>query len=170
MNKYYYLIASLSYLTFGNESPIAIDHFMSECKRWVSKSDFKIFEHLDINARHMHDDDPDIVKKWKEFTNGLKEELADIREIKKTHPEEKLHSLLNAIFEEANPLLMEKRYEKIRWDWLERQEFYYFFDINWLIIYLFKLNIIERLTAFNKEKGAQVFDQLCEVISHSGAE
>lgn len=109
-----------------------------------------------------------MVKKWEDFNNNLKEDLANIRSIKKSHPGEKIHLAIGGtsggeIFSEPNPLLMEKRFERTRWDFLENQEFFYFFDINRLIIYLYKLQILERLSSFNKEKGTRVFNELCEV-------
>jgi len=148
-NKYYYLIASLPYLFFDSESPITIEDFFGLCRVWLSKRDYRIL-------REAH------LKEWEQFNNRLKKELANIRAAKKFHPEEKIHS---EILAEPNPLLMEKRYERIRWDFLEGLEFHYFFDINWLVIYLCKLYILERLATFNKQRGMQVFEEICEAGS-----
>lgn len=148
-NKYYYLIASLPYLFFDTASPITLEDFFTLARAWLSKEDYRML-------REAH------LKKWNQFNDELRGRLADIRAIKKSHPEEKVHS---EIHNEPNPLLMEKRFERIRWDFLEEQEFHYFFDINWLIIYLHKLYILERLASFNKEKGQRVFEELCEAGS-----
>lgn len=149
-NKYYYLVSSLPYLFFDTESPVTTEDFISSCRNWLSRKDFSLLLH--------HKDTVPVLRKWKKFNNSMKEELSQIRSLKKLHPEEKIHSVFSEIFEGENPLFIEKRYERIRWDFLEGQEFYHTFDINWLLIYLFKLNILERLMSFNKEKGMQVFE------------
>lgn len=153
-NKYYYLIASLPSLFFDEESPISIEDFRTDCRRWLSKGDFRNL---------LHSDPLPAGRKWKDFNRALRKELAGIRSLKKSHPEEKVHSELKDIFDEPDPLQMEKRFERIRWDFLEQNEFHYFFDINRLVIYLYKLHILERLASFNKEKGMQTFEALCGV-------
>ncbi len=67
------------------------------------------------------------------------------------------------VFEEPTPLLMERKLEKKRWDFIEEKEFGRYFDINTLILYFLKLQILERLSLFEKEKGKARFERLSEV-------
>ena len=46
---------------------------------------------------------------------------------------------------------------------LEEKEFGYHFDMNTLMLYCLKLQILERLAAFEKEKGKTRFERLAEV-------
>lgn len=163
MSKYYYLPTSLPYLVFERKMPISISQFISECEKWLSKKDMRLIKNLDFNNIEIHPDDLPIIKEWKRFNTHLREELAKARYEKKTHAKEPVLTRLADIFTEKNPLLMEMRYEKIRWDFIEQKEFLYRFDLNWLILYLFKLQILQRLTIFNKEKGIENFERFCEV-------
>lgn len=162
-NRYYYLTASLPYLYFEKEPPISIEDFISECRKWLSKKDINIIGTSDINNIEIKSSDPKIIKDWKIFNIALLEELAMIRKAIKTHTIEKASVSVRDIFEEINPLLMEKRFERIRWDYIEQKEFLFQFDINRLVIYLFKLQILKRLAQFDKETGEKVFAELTEV-------
>jgi len=62
---------------------------------------------------------------------------------------------IQIIQEGKNPLEIEKRLMRAQWDFLEEQEIGHFFDLDFLIIYYLKLQILERMFSFNKEKGQQ---------------
>jgi hypothetical protein len=72
-------------------------------------------------------------------------------------------AMVKPIFDEANPLLMEKKLAEVELDFIDSNFSRYFFDINWLILYYLKLQIIERLSIFNKDIGEKFFYELCEV-------
>jgi hypothetical protein len=137
--------------------------FLSECEKWLSKKDLKILKNISIDDLQTDSGDLDIVKKWKNFNASLKSEIKLMRSAVKTHTKELLTENLRNIYEEKNPLLMERRFEKTRWDFLEQNEFFYNFDINSLILYFLKLQILERLLQFNKTEGEKTFEELSEV-------
>ena len=58
---------------------------------------------------------------------------------------------------------MEQMIERIRWNFLDSLESGNFFDLNFLVIYFLKIQILERLQSFDKEKGKKVFEAMCEV-------
>lgn len=163
ISKYYYLVASLPYLRFEEEMPFSSEEFISECRKWLSCRDIEIISGINIDNLQVEARDLEIIKKWKEFNKDLKEDLASVRYIKKFHSHEKIESAYREIFQERNPLLMEKRMEKIRWNFIDECESWYDFDINLLTLYLLKLQILERLSGFNKEAGRRMFGELCEV-------
>lgn len=164
-NKYYYLISSLPYLFFENPALISLEDFFAECGKWLSRQDLKILQDNNINDLQINSGDLQIIKEWKGFNNSLREEIALLRAAKKTHVIEKAPLDVKEIFTEKNPLLMERRFEKVRWDFIEQQEYRYTYDINYLILYLFKLQILERLFVFNKERGKQEFEELTQLLS-----
>ena len=163
INEYYYLVASLPYLEFAKALPIARDEFLSQSSKWLSPSDFLMLSNIDINDFKIRTGDPGLLKEWKLFDLTLREGLAEVRRVKKSSLHTKIPDSVKNIFEESNPLLMERQIQKTRWDFLEEKEFGYHFDINVLIVYHLKLQVLERLTAFNKEKGETMFSRLCEV-------
>ena len=163
LNKYYYLVASLAYLEFEKEPPSTQSEFLSECRKWLDPGDFKKLAEVNINNIGVNPEDPAIIKEWKSFDFTLREDLGEIREMRKKSLHETIPARFLDLFEEQTPLLMEKKLEKKRWDFIEEKEFGYHFDINTLILYFLKLQIMERLSLFDKEKGKARFEELSEV-------
>lgn len=161
--NYYYLTASLPYLDFAQEVPISVSDFISECEKWLSEKELSVVRNLGLNDYEINKNDPPSVITWKEFNKYIKGEINKIRISRREESRSKVSSPFQEIFHEANPLLMEKKFEKIRWNYIEEEDSKYFFDINWLSLYLLKLKILERLAGFQKEKGKQKFSELCEV-------
>jgi hypothetical protein len=162
-NKYYYLVSSLPYLRFGQEPPISKEDFTAECAKWLSSQDAKAVVSADIDIPKIKSGDPDLLKEWKNFDLELKEALAKARKAKRAGEGYKAEGELKNITERENPLLMEKSFERMRWTFLEEKELGYNFDVNRLIIYFLKLQILERLAMFDKDKGETFFHELCEV-------
>ncbi len=162
-NKYYYLVAFLAYLEFEKTPPITKSEFLSECRKWLDAGDFKKLAEVNINNIETNPEDPAIIKEWKSFDLTLRKDLGEIREMRKKSLHETIPIWLMDVFEEPTPLLMERKLEKKRWDFIEEKEFGYHFDINTLLLYFLKLQILERLAAFEKEKGKARFERLSEI-------
>jgi hypothetical protein len=163
LNKYYYLVASLPYLELEKRPPIPRDEFLSQCAKWLDAGDLGGISKIDISDITAKREDAEIIKEWKAFDLSLRGELAEIRQARKGGGREKVPEALKDLFEEPTPLFMERRLEKKRWDFLEEKEFGYHFDINTLSLYFLKLQILERLAKFEKERGIDIFEKLCEV-------
>ncbi|MDB4349634.1 DUF2764 domain-containing protein [Omnitrophica bacterium] len=161
--KYYYLVASLPYLRFEGAPPIMGEEFLSECGKWLDPENLGKLASIDINDFAIRRGDDEVIREWKSFDLTLREELAKIRQTWREGGRERIPIFFKDVFEERTPLLMEKRIQKKRWDFLEEKEFGYHFDANVLSLYFLKLQILERLAAFEKEKGKGVFEGLCEV-------
>lgn len=162
-NKYYYLVASLPYLSFDGEDFLSRDRFVEECGRWLSTGDMKQLLELDIRDPYVRDEDPELVKQWKEFDMGIREILSGIRrKDSRAALKENLYFSKEKI-EGKNPFVAEKAIAKARWDFAEGEEPRYIFDINWLMLYHIKIQILERLARFDKERGEATFQKICEV-------
>jgi len=162
-NKYYYLVASLTYLEFEKAPPITKSEFLSECRKWLDAGDFKKLAEINISNIETNREDPAIIKEWKSFDLTLRRDLGEVRKMRKKSLRETIPNWLMDVFEEPTPLLMERKLEKKRWDFIEEKEFGYHFDINTLILYFLKLQILERLSVFEKEKGKARFERLSEI-------
>lgn len=162
-NKYYYLVASLAYLEFEKTPPITKSEFLSECKKWLDADDFKKLAGIDISDIEIRPRDLPIIKEWKSFDLALRKGLGEIRETRKKSLHEKIPVRFMDVFEEPTPLLMERKLEKKRWDFIEEKEFGRHFDINALALYFLKIQILERLAVFEEEKGKARFERLSEV-------
>ncbi|MFH1395498.1 MAG: DUF2764 family protein [Candidatus Omnitrophota bacterium] len=163
MGKYYYLIASLPYLKFEEKPPIDKTVFIAECEKWISPEGMKDLLAVE-SARHEDDNDETLLTvKWKTFDENLRGIIAKARAAKKTGGAYKTPEKIQEVIEQATPLLMEMKFERIRWDFLEEESSKYFFDMNWLTLYFLKLQILNRIAVFNKDDGEKFFYNLCEV-------
>jgi hypothetical protein len=159
MDKYYYLIASLPLLKFAESPTISSKNFITEAEKWLSKEDFIHLSKVNINNFLIEEKDTPLLRKWKEFEYLMRTELAFYRRAKRQDAEYKIRKDLTSIIEESNnPLEIEIKLLGIRWDFLQEQEIEHFFDLDFLVIYYLKLQILERLVSFNKEKGKQRFE------------
>ena len=166
-DKYFYLTSSLPYLFFGEKPYFTKNSFLEECKKWADPEDMERLQNLDINDFIISKADTEEVRQWKRFDYAFKKELAEVRKNKKTGSQETLAPKYKNIFSQENPLLIEKAFEKLRWDYLDEVEQGHHFDIDKLQIYYLKLQISERLSSFDREKGEKVFEQACEIESIS---
>lgn len=155
-DKYYYLVASLPYIRFGNTPLITHQEFLDECAKWLNAGDFKKLSQININELNINPKDPGIIKEWKAFNRDFREKLTEERRLRKESPHEKYA---------PNPLLMEKEFEEKRWFFLEGKEAEHHFDLEFLLLYFLKLQISERLAVFQEEKGKDVFEALCRIES-----
>ena len=162
-SKYYYLISSLPYLKIDNKLLITSDSFLGECSKWLALPDLALLSKIDLNDFHPSQDDPPVLGAWKEFDLQLRTDLAVARGQKQSAYNEKPPSSVSSILSQENPLLMERELLRIRWSLLDELESGNYFDLNVLILYYLKLQILERLATFDKEKGQKRLDEICEV-------
>ena len=64
------------------------------------------------------------------------------------------------ISEETDIYERERKIDKFRWDWLDENTVFDYFDIEYLFAYLCKLQILERWVQLNAEEGERVFREL----------
>lgn len=161
-NKYYYLVASLPYLLFEKKLPIAKERFLDECETHLADKDLALLAGLETKNPEAGPAGTGFVKKWKEFDAGLRAGLAEARSARKLSREERIHGPAKDILDQPTPLDMERRFERIRWEFLDGKETDYHFDLNWLMVYYLKIQILERLALFEEEEGKRIFEALSE--------
>ncbi len=162
-NKYYYLGASLPYVSFGDDPPFSREGFIAECEKWLSPADMQALLSADLHCREEKCEGIPLLRRWKSFDAALKAELARIRAAAKKGEGYKTSDILKNIMGKETPLLMERALEKLRWIFIEECSKQYFYDINALASYFLKVQILERLATFNKDEGEKFFYSLCEV-------
>ena len=161
MDKYYYLVSSLPTLYYDGEESITRSVFLEECRKWIQGNELKQLEEVNGLIRDGAVSNSSVINKWKKFERTLREELAALRQKRRAGKTEITKMLMDAM-EEKDPLSKEKAIEKIKWDFLEDEEHKHMFDINRLVVYFLKVQILERISLFDKEKGKETFERLCE--------
>ena len=104
--------------------------------------------------------DPPLWREYKKFELQFRSDLALWRESIREGEEIKTTCFPVSMVKEGNPLEVEKRLLVHRWHFLEGMEKEHHFDFGFLIIYFLKLQILQKLSVFNKEKGVEVFKDI----------
>lgn len=150
---YPYLIASLPMLHFGASAHISFEQFLSQCKELIPQEDFAVLEGLSLQCEHKGASVT--IRKWLDFDTMLRNELVKLRASrKKTDPARylrpdgyagtTLYHVALAAQRNPSPLEGEKILDLARWDFLEELSFGHYFDLDFLIIYAYKILILER--------------------------
>ncbi len=163
MDKYYYLIAQLPELTFGEEPDISKNSFLEEAGKWLSFSDLKNLREAELdNLREPHENG--MLKRYFDFEQSLRSELAEYRRSRGGEKKEHRSRLvLSADLLEGNPLEVEKKLFFLRWQMIEDIAAGHVFSREAVFAYFLRLQILCRMSEFNKEKGKEEFNKLIEV-------
>ncbi|MCK9243690.1 MAG: DUF2764 family protein [Candidatus Marinimicrobia bacterium] len=163
MDKYYYLIAQLPVLYFGRESALTMEQFLDEAAKWLSLDDFSRLEKVDLQATEINKNDPPIIRQVKDFELELRLELVNWRTAQKKNRDYKIMTFPANLVREGNPLAVEKNLLLWRWQFLEALEIGHHFDLDFLILYYLRLQILKRLFIFDKKLGREKYQQYYEM-------
>lgn len=166
-NSYYYLIASLPYLSFHKPQTISILEFTSRCSSYLKKNDFEVIESVISGDPNKAAQSLNVVSEWlkwdmelrtelavlrakaKGLTNGLAEPLDEAEQGEKTSSSNLAMDIISA----TSPMDADEMLEIARWRRLESLEHGQYFNLEWLAIYSLKLTIMERRESFDMEIG-----------------
>jgi hypothetical protein len=153
---YPYIIASLPMLHFGMKPPFSFERFLEVCCPLIPENDCELLRALpqpehysEKGKRHR------IIQKWVEFDGALRNELVRIRAIKKHiepatyqrpdgYSASSLSPAILAVNINTSVLEAEKILDETRWKALEDLATGHYFDLAFLIIYAYKLLILQR--------------------------
>jgi hypothetical protein len=163
MSGYYYLGAQLPLLFFDREVSLTVDNFQAEARKWLTGTDLAALDHADLDRTVAAPGTPALIRAYVEFENELRTDIAAYRKSVRSGQDYKPRNLPASVIKEGDPLEVERKLLKLRWDRLGELETGHFFDIEFILIYYLKLQILRRLFTFNQETGVTAFQKLCEV-------
>ncbi|MFA6617518.1 MAG: DUF2764 family protein [Candidatus Neomarinimicrobiota bacterium] len=163
MDKYIYFAASMPTLRWGAEQQYMTEKdFLEEAEKLMSETDFQHIKNTLVN-----DYEPKEIKgvysDFLTFENRLRTELAEYRKATKEGFEYKFSLLPAQLLKDANPLEIELKLIKFRWDWLEEREFSHYSDLDFFVLYYLKLQLLKRMNSFKQEIGEKAFEELIKV-------
>lgn len=161
MDKYYYLAAELPFLSFGEKPAISRDGFLNEVEKWLPEKEMAALLKADINEFSYDETVPEILQAYKKFEYALRLEMADLRKAKISGKGYNKPEDIYIEEKEESPLDMEKNLLLLRWRKIEEEETGHCFDLSFLIAYFLKLQVLERLFTFDKQRGRKEFNSLC---------
>jgi hypothetical protein len=162
MDKYYYLAAQLPFLEFDKKTILRREDFLAQSRKWLSSHDYELLSKVDLNDFYSRPRELEVLKEYKDFERVLREEIASTRGVSQ-EPDHKAKEILKSQLLEGSPLDVERKLLRFRWEFIEEKGLDHYFNIEFLVFYFLKLQILERLFTFDKDKGTAVFDKLSEV-------
>jgi len=166
--SYYYFASTLPMLDFEGQPPFAVEHFLDEAERLTAGRDF--FE-LKTAARGEGEPGSPFLKDWLRFERDMRCEAAVVRAGALNRPapdlasEEKgfdaaIRLSINEAAQSPDPLAGEKVLDRARWHKLDQMARGHYFDLEFLVVYVIKLSILERYQKIASWEGAQKFEAM----------
>jgi len=172
-HKYYYFVASLPMLSFGVRPPMANEEFISFLEEFLTPGDLRIIKNALLIPARKDGQGQSTLLRWMEFEDALRNELVNFRAKKLGRdPREYFRGAyipdpyIAAVIAEAagtdSPLLVERKIDLARWEKLGELELFHYFDLQFLIVFYLKLQILNKWDSIRAEKGRAVLDRLLQ--------
>jgi hypothetical protein len=158
-------------LHFGAKPSISLERFIQSCEELLSKEDARIISFCaKENILDFKTEQP-AIHKWRNFETALRNELVKIRASrKKIDPGKYLrqdgftepyisHMALNT-YRNPSVLESERTLDLERWHFLDELTLGHYFDLDFLIVYTFKLLILERWEKIRAADKKQPLEEL----------
>ncbi len=166
MASYYYLISSLPMLRADCPMPFSYDTFLNMCQAAVSSSNYELLKNLSVNST-----EGPLIKEWSEFYGKLSREMTYQRKLKHGIPceqpaehDDEIVRIVNSALSANNPLEAEEMLLSLEFAKLDSLIGMHYFDEYMLFGYALKLQLLQRQTVFELEKGKEEFKRLFDGI------
>lgn len=178
MAQYYFYVASLPMLAFGTDRYPAYERFMQGCEENLGEEDLAIVAAATLEPSGAIAAGPAALSRWQRFEIGLRNELARQRggelgwqsELRTDEQGEDqtqqigLSELVREARGQASPLAADELLDRARWELLEELEVGHFFDVERLVVYALKVQMLERRAGLEKQAGSERFAEISELI------
>ena len=167
-NYYYYFVASLPALDFGQKPPMTARDFLEKAKGLLSEQDFLELLEAENNCDDEKCPQNALLKSWYEFERRLRNELCwmrgrrfgkDASQYIRGYRESDPFSVdtVNQAMRAADPLEAERLLDLVRWKKMNELAAFHYFDLEILIIYLLQLKILERYQGIGSPQGQKIY-------------
>ncbi len=169
--QYYYTVAALPMLFYDTPpGSISTESFIDFCSDWLSPEDFDCLTKASLSIEGPMTERYPIVQKWVNWECTLRNELVKLRAQKKGEEAFRymqecdsvvgIEELAREAFVQESPLVGEDILNRGRWQFLEELETGHHFDIERLIVYFLKLQLLERKGRFDKQAGKERYSEV----------
>lgn len=175
MSQYYYAVASLPLLAYDMEKPFSRDAFLTLCREQLSRGDRRLLAEADLDWRPGRKAATAVLAGWWRFDRSLRNELTKLRAARKGEEAEKFlqgetelfaaQETARNVFSQESPLQAEELINRAGWSYLDELELGHFFDLEKLIIYYLRLQILERKKSFDREKGEENYQTIYQRVT-----
>lgn len=171
--KYYYLAASLPYLSFDAEPPLSLEDFRDDCRRLMDPADFVVLEQF-LEHPHQAEGFPDAdLRKFRGFLKVFLNEQAmfrtqtremdmESRDQDVSERDPYLHEQVVRASKASNPLEGEKILDEIVWERIDDLQAGHHFDLIWILLYGVKLTILRRYRVIEHPESREKFENILQ--------
>lgn len=177
MGNYYYTVSSLPYLDFDAEPVITMHEFIEICRSALTKNDFRTVESLSLSEFDGMDTSVHLIARWISWESTLRNELVKLRSavsgvesgqyLRDAEINTEAPGVARNAFKLESALAAEEIINKARWDFLDEVEVSHYFDLEKIIIYSLRLQLLERKKMFTIENGDKNFQIIYENIKEA---
>jgi len=177
--QYYYLVASLPLLFYDSESIPSHEDFLATCRQHVSPGHFRLL--VSASTTDLRDAVPSCktLDLWRHWEIALRNELVRLRAKNRGREAQAYlidspgvlapQAIAREAFAQESPLQAEDALNRARWSYLDELEVGHYFDIEKILVYALRLQILQRKALFDRDRGRETFDKLyAEIISPVG--
>ncbi len=159
-NYYVYFISSLPMLHFERGVPFSFKRFLEMCAEFIPEEDMQILDNLPQPKDYLGlGFRQPVIAAWVNFDTALRNEVVKVRAAhrpaegpkylrQQSFTEARLAQLAFAAYKNPSLLEKEKMLDQARWNFLDELTFGHYFDLDFLIIYAYKLMLLERWENF----------------------
>jgi hypothetical protein len=139
-----------------------MERFLEEAGKWLSGKDYQMLRQVSWKTGTDDLQKPILWCRYRNFDQRFQSELVRWRQSRKEGQEYKSQLFPQALVKEGNPLEIEKKLMNFRWKVLDELEREHHFDLSSCISYYIKLQMMDRLSRFDKVKGLEKFRQVTQ--------
>lgn len=173
MRDYFYLVSSLPMLLFHHGMPpLSYQSFLEQCRRLMDSRDVQQIEMAKLNASEFFVESRSVLRTWQMADFALRNELVKYRAKKlNLDSQQFLRSeshdpawapLVKDNVEDFTPLRAEMHLMELQWKLLDELQGVHQFDLDFLVVYALKLQLLERKGSFSAELGRQRLDTIIQ--------
>jgi len=174
--QYYYLVASFPLLFYETEKIPSYQEFMELCGQHISPRHYQLLTRASTFDLRPTTPSCRTLDLWREWETALRNGLVVLRGKKKGVEAEAYlvdspwittaQQLAREAFGQESPLQAEELLNRARWSYLDELEVGHYFDMEKILVYALRLQILARKALFEEDKGVEMFQKVyAEVTS-----
>lgn len=174
-NYYIYLISSLPSLDFGVKPPFSYEQFLDRCRELISEEEMAVIESMRSNVYTYSGLKNSTLEKWRVFEMMLRNELVKIRALRlKRDPSKYLREdscpesiyaghIAASSYRKTSLIESEKALDHERWKYLDELAIGHYFDLDILILYACKLQIMVKWNVITTADAAAITEEVLSI-------
>jgi len=173
--QYYYLVASFPLLFYETEKIPPHQEFFELCGQHITPRHYQLLTQASSSDLRPTTPSCRTLDLWREWETSLRNELVRLRAKNRGIEAEAYlvdspwittaRQLARDAFGQESPLQAEDTLNRARWSYLDELEVGHYFDIEKILVYALRLQILERKALLDEEKGREMFERIYSEVT-----